>query len=98
MITKYFTSVVVRFSPFSKEAKNARLFLSAIPPIQRASSTKLSTELMTDSSTKPSLIKVTFKDKTIMEVDPGSMSFKEISSFFDRHSRKLQLKDSIESR
>lgn len=38
-----------------------------------------------------------FKDKTEMELDPAGLSFGELSSHLDRYSRKLQLKENIES-
>ncbi|SCV05889.1 LANO_0H17414g1_1 [Lachancea nothofagi CBS 11611] len=97
MITKYFTKVVVRFNPLGKEAKSARLLLCAIPPAQRTSGTSIQNELLVNGSSKSPIVKITFKDKTEMEADPSSMTFKELGNYFDRHSRKLSLKESIES-
>ncbi|CUS20324.1 LAQU0S01e04082g1_1 [Lachancea quebecensis] len=97
MITKFFTKVSVKFNPFGKEAKSARLFLSAIPPAQRLSGTSIKNELLTGGSSKTPTVKVTFKDKTEMEVDPTNLTFKELGNYFDRYSRKLSLKESIES-
>ncbi|CEP61795.1 mitochondrial 54S ribosomal protein mL53 LALA0_S04e00892g [Lachancea lanzarotensis] len=97
MLTKYFTKVVVRFNPFGKEAKCARLLLSAIPPAQRLSGVSVQNELLTTDTTKKPTVKITFKDKAEMEVDPSGMTFKELGNYFDRHSRKLRLKESIES-
>ncbi|SCV02780.1 LAME_0H05160g1_1 [Lachancea meyersii CBS 8951] len=97
MLTKYFTKVVVRFNPFGKEAKCARLLLSAIPPAQRISGVTIQNELLTAESTKKPIVKITFKDKTEMEADPSTLNFKELGNHFDRHSRKLSLKESIES-
>lgn len=79
------------------KAKTARLFLSSIPPVQRISNTSIQNEILTGSSGKKPTVKVIFKDKTEMETDPSTMTFKELSNFFDRHSRKLSLKESIES-
>ncbi|SCU82431.1 LADA_0C05226g1_1 [Lachancea dasiensis] len=97
MITKYFTKVVVKFNPFGKEAKSARLLLSAIPPAQRLTGTSIQNKLLTAASTESPIVKITFKDKTEMEADPTKMTFKELGNYFDRHSRKLGLKESIES-
>ncbi|AMD18556.1 HBL346Cp [Eremothecium sinecaudum] len=97
MITKYFTKVYVRFNPFGKEAKNARLFLSSIPPLQRTTNTQVSHEIISGSSTGSPLLRVTFRDKTEMELDPSKLSFKEVSNYFDGHSRKLQIKDVTEN-
>ncbi|QLG71162.1 hypothetical protein HG535_0B02000 [Zygotorulaspora mrakii] len=97
MITKFFAKVVVRFNPFGTEAKTARLLLSAIPPAQRIQGAQIQNEVLTSDSVKVPTVKITFKDKTEMEVDPRTTSFQEISNIFDRHSRKLSLKESIEN-
>ncbi|SCU78213.1 LAMI_0A03840g1_1 [Lachancea mirantina] len=97
MITKYFTKVVVRFNPLGKEAKTARLFLSSIPPTQRLSGLSLKNELLNGASTASPLVKVTFKDKTELELNPTGITFQEVGNFFDRHSRKLRLKETIEA-
>lgn len=78
-------------------AKTARLILSAIPPAQRLQGTQIKNELLTANSTKTPSVKITFKDKTEMEVDPSKLSFQELSNIFDRHSRKLSLKESVEN-
>ncbi|EDO16569.1 hypothetical protein Kpol_1064p51 [Vanderwaltozyma polyspora DSM 70294] len=96
MITKYFSKIVVKFNPFGAEAKTARLFLCAIPPLQRMQGTMIQNELLTNGSTKKPILKVTFKDKTEMETNPGEMTFQEVSNYFDTHSRRLQLKETIE--
>ncbi len=51
---------------------------------------------MAGSTVKPT-VKVVFKDKTELQADPTNMNFTELSNYFDRHSRKLALKESIES-
>lgn len=81
----------------SSTAKTARLFLSAIPPSQRTSGLQLQNEVLVSGSNKKPTVKVTFKDKTELEADPSSMNFMELGNYFDRHSRKLALKESIES-
>lgn len=53
-------------------------------------------KLITDAKTEP-LVKVTFKDKKTLEVNPTSMNFNELSAFFDRHSRSLQINESIQA-
>ncbi|QLL32637.1 hypothetical protein HG536_0D01590 [Torulaspora globosa] len=96
MITKYFAKVVVKFNPFGKEAKTARLLLSSIPPAQRLQGTQIQTEVLTAQSNKSPIVRITFKDKHEMELDPSTANFQELSSYFDRHSRQLRLKESIE--
>lgn len=53
-------------------------------------------KIISGDATKPSL-KVTFKDKKTLEADPSAMSFSELSALMDRHSRGLQIKDSIQA-
>lgn len=95
MITKYFTKVSVRFAPFSPTAKPARLFLARIPN-QLKSGCQVDCKLLSNPSEKP-LIKVTFKDKHTMEIDPSDKKFDDLSAHFDAHSRKLALKEALES-
>ncbi|KAG0685501.1 39S ribosomal protein L44, mitochondrial [Kluyveromyces marxianus] len=83
MITKYFTKAVVKFNPFGKEGITSGLQLQ-------------NEVLMAGSTVKPT-VKVVFKDKTELQADPTNMNFTELSNYFDRHSRKLALKESIES-
>lgn len=78
-------------------AKTARLFLSSIPPTQRVGGTSIQNVILSGNSTEKPVVKVFFKDKSEMEIDPSTVTFKEIGNFFDRHSRKLHLKESIES-
>ncbi|KAL6937638.1 39S ribosomal protein L44, mitochondrial [Hanseniaspora osmophila] len=100
MITKYFTKVLVRFNPAGAEAKTARLFLSAIPPTQRNTTTKIVNDLILNSEAKNNakkpLIKVTFKDKQEFEYDPTVVNIGELAQVLDRHSRKLLVKEAIE--
>ncbi|CAM9019665.1 hypothetical protein WICANDRAFT_32533 [Wickerhamomyces anomalus NRRL Y-366-8] len=95
MITKYFTKVVVKFNPLDKGGKNGRLFLSQIPPALKGACS-IDHELLNATSKNAPIIKVTFKDKKSLETDPTKGSINEIASFFDRHSRQLQFKESIE--
>ncbi|CCE90489.1 mitochondrial 54S ribosomal protein mL53 TDEL_0B03600 [Torulaspora delbrueckii] len=97
MITKYFSKVVVKFNPFGKEAKTARLLLSSIPPAQRLQGTQIQSEILHASSSKTPIVKITYKDKKEMELDPSTVTFQELASYFDRHSRQLKLKESIEN-
>jgi large subunit ribosomal protein L53 len=53
-------------------------------------------KIITDEKTQPCL-KVTFKDKKTLETDPSAMTFTEITAIMDRHSRALQIKESIEA-
>ncbi|CEP23843.1 54S ribosomal protein L44, mitochondrial AltName: Full=YmL44 [Cyberlindnera jadinii] len=95
MITKYFTKVVIRFNPLGKEGKASRLFLSSIPPSLRGACV-IDHKVITDNKTKP-MLSVTFKDKQTLDADPSTMTFGEISAIMDRHSRALQIKDSIQA-
>lgn len=95
MITKYFTKVSARFNPFTPTAKPARLFIARIPGLQK-SGCQVDCKVLTDPTEKP-LIKVTFKDKHVMEIDPTSKSFDDLRAHFDAHSRKLALKEALDS-
>lgn len=96
MITKYFTKISVKFDPFKASARPARLFLSHIPASLKLTCT-IDYKVLghkSPASEKP-IIKVTFKDKHVMEADPQTMTFAEVLSHFNAHSRKLALKDAI---
>lgn len=93
MITKYFTKVSVRFDPFSPSAKAVRLFLARIPP-QQKSGCAIEFKILNNPSDKPE-VKVTYKDKNVIEINPEEKTFADLSSFFDTHSRKLAIKDAI---
>lgn len=95
MITKYFTKVSAKFNPFSATAKPARLFLARIPN-QLKSGCQVDCKLLSSPSDQP-MIKVTFKDKHTMEIDPTDKNFEDIRALFDAHSRKLALQEALES-
>jgi large subunit ribosomal protein L53 len=57
----------------------------------------IDSEILNTVSKKDPTIKVTYKDKKTLEADPTSQTFVELSEYFDRHSRQLQIKESIES-
>ncbi|KAK6205060.1 mitochondrial 54S ribosomal protein YmL44 [Scheffersomyces amazonensis] len=90
MITKYFTNVSVKFDPFSKGGRSARLFLARVPH-----SAKLETKVLTANSKDHQEISVTFKDKHIMKADPSKMKIDDLRDYFDSYSRKLVIKDAI---
>ncbi|CCF56632.1 hypothetical protein KAFR_0B03350 [Kazachstania africana CBS 2517] len=96
MITKYFNKVLVRFNPFGKEAKTSRLFLASIPPSQRLTGTKIQSEILNEGTDKEPLIRVIFKDKKEIEVNPSNLSFQELANAFESHSNKLRLRELIE--
>lgn len=96
MITKYFTKVVVKFNPLNKDGKVARVFLSNIPPSLKGVCA-IDNQVLTNSAKVDPIIKVTFKDKKTIEADPRKLSVQEVFNLFDRHSRQLVLKDSIQS-
>lgn len=93
MITKYFTKVAVKFDPFAASAKPVRLFLARIPA-QLRSGCAVDFKVLTKKEDKPE-VKVTFKDKHVMEINPDKMTFQDLSAYFDTHSRKLALKQAI---
>ncbi|KAG5420582.1 MRPL44 [Candida metapsilosis] len=90
MITKYFSKVSVRFNPFSPGAKSARIFLSRMP-----ATAKIDFKVINNPSDQQK-IEVTFKDKFNMTADPSTMSVADLGDYFDAHSRKLAIKDSIQ--
>ncbi|KAL6454377.1 MRPL44 54S ribosomal protein L44 [Candida maltosa Xu316] len=89
MITKYFANVVVRFNPFLPAGKSARLFLARVP-----AAAKVDCKVLT-KPTDEQEIQVTFKDKHVMKVNPSAMTLEDLSEYFDVHSRKLSIKESI---
>ncbi|CAI5755894.1 unnamed protein product [Candida verbasci] len=91
MITKYFQSVNVKFNPFQSNNKASRLFLAKIP-----STSKIEYKVLNSSDSKPE-VKVTFKDKHSIIVDPTNMKLIDLEERFDSHSRKLAIKDAIEN-
>lgn len=95
MITKYFTKVTARFDPFTATAKPARLFIARIPTLLK-SGCQVDCKLLNNSTEKP-IIKVVFKDKKTMELDPTDKTFDDMRAYFDTHSRKLALQDAISS-
>ncbi|GMM35149.1 mitochondrial 54S ribosomal protein YmL44 [Saccharomycopsis crataegensis] len=96
MITKYFSKVVIKFNPMGKDGKVARVFLSSIPPSMKGSCSIDSQVLLSSSKVEPT-IKVTFKDKKTIEADPRNLNVQELGNLFDRHSRQLGLKDSLQA-
>ncbi|KAH7579150.1 hypothetical protein J7297_05174 [Nakaseomyces glabratus] len=60
-------------------------------------STQITNQLLTESSTATPLVKITYKDKKELELDPRGHSFEELANYFDRHSRQLQIKETIEN-
>lgn len=58
--------------------------------------TQIQSEIISDYNRVKPLVKVTYKDKKEMEVDPSSMSFQELANHFDRYSKRLDLKHMLE--
>lgn len=69
--------------------------MASIPPKQRVLGTKMTQELITDPNQEP-MIKVTFKDKKVMEYSLRNTNFEELSNIFDTHSRKLKIEETIQ--
>ncbi|KAJ8098331.1 hypothetical protein POJ06DRAFT_149568 [Lipomyces tetrasporus] len=95
MMTKYFTSAIVRFDPLSRR-KTARIFLARIPPTTR-NLIKIRTEFLGRSSTNKPLISVTFRDGKTIELDPCKESIDDVIEQLDRHSRTLHLQEQMNS-
>ncbi|KAG7661190.1 MRPL44 [[Candida] subhashii] len=91
MITKYFTKVQVKFNPFIASGSRARVFLAHMPI-----TAKLETKVLANGSKEKDEIIVTFKDKHVMTADPATMNSQEMGEYFDRHSKKLAIKEAIE--
>lgn len=83
--------------PLFLSAKVARLVLAAIPPAQRNMGTQIQSEIISDYNKVKPIVKVTYKDKKELEVDPSSMNFQELANHFDRHSKQLDLKHMLEN-
>ncbi|KAI5948620.1 hypothetical protein KGF57_005365 [Candida theae] len=64
-------------------------------PSAELSATKIDFKLLNNPSDKQE-IKVSFKDKHTMAADPSAMSVADLGDYFDSHSRKLAIKDSIQ--
>ncbi|KAK9238134.1 hypothetical protein V1525DRAFT_342393 [Lipomyces kononenkoae] len=95
MMTKYFTSAVVRFDPLSKR-KTARIFLARIPPTTR-NLIKIQTEFLGKGSSHEPLISVTFRDGKTIDLDPSKESIGDVIDQLDRHSRALHLQEQMNS-
>lgn len=94
MITKYFSKVTTRFDPFTSAAKPARIFLARIPHVQK-SGCQVDCKVI-HAPEKPS-IKVAFKDKLVLEIDPSGKTMEDLREFFDAYSRKLALKEALDN-
>lgn len=70
--------------------------LASLSATQRSQNTQVQTTILRDDGNTP-LVHVTFRDKTEMSFDPRTMSFAELANTLDRHSRKLVLKETVES-
>lgn len=93
MITKYFKSVVLRIPPMGHATKVGRVFMANLPPRARAE-VKVDLKLLDSNAEKPEL-KVTYKDGTTISADITRIASNDMVETFDRHSRKLQIQDTI---
>lgn len=60
MITRFLTDVSVKFNPFSKGSKSARIFLSLIPPEARANGMNIQSKMLPRDSKEPATLGVKF--------------------------------------
>jgi large subunit ribosomal protein L53 len=60
MITRFLTDVRVKFNPFSRRSKPARLFLSLLPPNARANGMLIATQMLPRASKEPATLAVKF--------------------------------------
>ncbi|KAF1975866.1 hypothetical protein BU23DRAFT_529821 [Bimuria novae-zelandiae CBS 107.79] len=95
MITRFLTDVRVKFNPFSKRAKPARLFLSLIPPNARVDGMKIETKMLPRTSKEPATLDVKFKDGKEMKLELEKMRITEVMEEVDRHSRVLARKEEL---
>ncbi|RLV95499.1 hypothetical protein JA1_000989 [Spathaspora sp. JA1] len=83
-------NVLVKFDAFGVGARNARIFLSQVP-----STAKVECKVLTPNSKDEQQIKVTFKDKHVMTIDPTTKNINQMKEYFDAHSRKMAIEASI---
>ncbi|KAF8468413.1 hypothetical protein BDZ91DRAFT_722602 [Kalaharituber pfeilii] len=97
MITRYLTSVTVTFSPFSRTAKTARLFLALLPSNARQSGVKVTTNVipLPKEGKVESWVGVTFKDGKEIKLETSKMGIKDLVEEMDRHSRLLARKEEL---
>lgn len=60
MITRFLTDVRVKFNPFSRTSKSARVFLSLIPPSARADGMKIESKMLPRDSKEPAELALKF--------------------------------------
>lgn len=93
MITKYFKTVALKVPPVGHATKVGRVFMANLPPRSRAD-VKVDFKLLDNNNQTPEL-KVTYKDGTTISADIMNIASNEMVETFDRHSRKLQIQDTI---
>lgn len=93
MITKYFKTVALKVPPVGHATKVGRVFMANLPPRARAN-VKVDFKLLDNTNQTPEL-KVTYKDGTTITADIMNIASNEMVETFDRHSRKLQIQDTI---
>ncbi|KAF2426449.1 mitochondrial ribosomal protein L44 [Tothia fuscella] len=96
MIPRFLSDVTIKFNPFSRKAKTARIFLSILPPNARQLM-KISVTQLPSSSTEKPILDLKFKDGKDMKIDPETMKIKEVVEEVDRHSRMLARAEDLSS-
>ncbi|KAF2742588.1 hypothetical protein M011DRAFT_452806 [Sporormia fimetaria CBS 119925] len=95
MITRFLTDVRVKFNPFNRTSKSARLFLSLLPPNARADGMKIESQMLPRVSKEPATLGVKFKDGKEMSLELDKMRITEVIEQVDRHSRGLARKEEL---
>lgn len=98
LITKYLSSINAEISPFSRRnSKSTRLFLALLikESARQLNATKVDTKLSPDPSSTKSLLKVTYKDGKVLEINPEAMRITSLVDHINAHSKILALRDQV---
>ncbi|ORY78635.1 hypothetical protein BCR37DRAFT_109734 [Protomyces lactucae-debilis] len=102
LLTKYLSAVSASFSPFARSSKSARLFLTLLvkETARQANPTKITTQLLPlqrfiqgSPPVASGLLKVTYKDGKVMELDCSGKPINSVVEMVNTHSKTLQLKE-----
>jgi len=96
MIPRFLSDVTIKFNPFSKQAKTARIFLAILPPNARQLM-KISVTQLPKSSTEKPVLDLKFKDGKEMKIDPETTKIKTVIEEVNRHSRMMARQEELSS-
>ncbi|CAG8471854.1 8511_t:CDS:2 [Ambispora gerdemannii] len=89
---KYINQVNVKFSPFAKNARTPRIFLSRVMMDEARllnPHIKINTTVFTDINAQPS-ISVTFRDGKTLDFATEAMKIDDVLNVVKKHARKLR--------